>query len=124
MTSKVDWDAAERLGVVLPLSGSEYIDILSAPLHVSGALEQVELPQPLFQKILGQPMLDATDDIKIAAHELLQIYGEKAVMVASDRATLASYARNEKRRDFWVAVFTEVRRTHRMPVESSVNEKA
>lgn len=111
MTSQIDWDAGEKMGVVLPLSDSECVDVSLGRLHVSGASYQLELPQSPFQKLLGQPIMDATNDIKSAANELLQTYGEKAVMIASDRATLASYARNEIRRDFWIAVFTEIRRT-------------
>lgn len=112
MTDRVDWDAAEQLGLVLPLSDCEHIDLSSGPLHVSGASFQIDFSRSSFSKMLGQPLMDESKDIKATAHELLEVYGEKAFLVASDRATLASYARNDFRRDFWISVFTEIRRTH------------
>ncbi|MBS0994398.1 MULTISPECIES: hypothetical protein [Gluconobacter] len=112
MKDKVDWDAAERLGLALPLSDCEQIDLSSGPLHVSGASFQMDFTGSSFSKLLGQPLVDESKDIRATACELLEVYGEKAVLVASDRATLASYARNDLRRDFWVSVFTEVRRTY------------
>ena len=121
MKSYVDWDAAEKLGVVLPLSDHEHIDTSSAPLHVSGALYGMELSRSPFFQIAGRPLMDEMNNVQDAAKELLQTYGEKAVLVASDKATLASYARNETRRDFWIAVFTEIRCTH--PKQAHVTDK-
>lgn len=121
MKSYVDWDAAEKLGVVLPLSDYEHIDISSGSLNVSGALHGTELPASPFVQMLGRPLMDETNNVQDAAKELLQTYGQKAVLIASDKATLASYARNETRRDFWIAVFTEIRGTH--PKQAHVIDK-
>ena len=118
MARDVDWDAAERLGVVLPISDHDYINMSSDPLHISGAIHEVDLSRFPFSQIVGRSLMDETNSVQDAAKELLQTYGEKAALVANDKATLASYARNEVRRDFWVAVFSEIRRTHlvRTPV--------
>ena len=123
MTSQIDWDAAEKMGLVLPLSDSECIDVSSGQLYVSGASYQLECPQSQFQKLLEKPIVDATSDITSAANELLQTYGEKAAMIASDRATFASYARSKARRDYWVGVFTEIRRisVKQLPVTEKEN---
>ena len=123
MTIQIEWDVAEKMGLVLPLSDSECVDISSGQLNVSGASHQLEIPQSPFQKLLEKPIVDATSDITSAANELLQTYGEKAAMIASDRATFASYARSKARRDYWVGVFTEIRRisVKQLPVTEKEN---
>lgn len=109
MLESINWAEAEKLGLALPLSQTETLEITSCSFRVVGALQSTNHQQksiPLDNNISIQP----PQDVALAANELMKDYSAKASIIASDRANMAWQQRDFYRRDFWVSVFDNIRK--------------
>lgn len=115
----VDWEKAEKIGAVLGLPIKENIDFNYGLWRVTGSNHRIEDNITYYHNFGKNNNMEIPKNIHDSAVELMKDYGEKASFIAADRATMASYARNQHRSDFWVLVFTEIRRINSISVVST-----